>query len=88
MPDTAPLSVQLPADLLARVRGTVSGLRRQGQDATLVAAVAAGLETWCDEQERRYNDGVAFPPATRLPAGRRLPAASVEAPGVEVGPRT
>lgn len=80
MPDTAPLSVQLPTDLVGRVRGTVAGLRRLGYDATLVAAVAESLVTWCDEQEDHYNNGERFPPTVRLPAGRRLSSASTEAP--------
>ena len=74
------LTVQLPADVVDRLRATIVGLRRQGHDATIAAAAADSLTAWCARQEQQHHRGQPYPPTDRVPPGRRLTTgASTEA---------
>lgn len=72
MPARKTVTVQLPSDVVDRLRATIVGLRRQGHDATIAAAAAESFTIWCAEQERTHHGGTPFPFVERVPAGRRV----------------
>lgn len=69
------LQAQVPADLAARVRGSVVGMQALfGAGYTLTQFLADAAEAHCEHLEQQHHGGVPWPPLRRgeLPRGARL----------------
>ena len=67
-------SAAIEEDLLERLRATVVGLQRQGQQVTLASSLGNAIKAWCVETEAAHNHGHRWPPPgdVELRRGRRL----------------